>query len=118
MISKDVIRNVYNGTCGVGINPNATTDLRKTAPNDFEIHGSGFQVHNRILVTNRHVVDSINARLAKLNLPNNAVVNFTYPEPNGEMSQVFLPLRQAHRITDQLLDIAILICDPPMGNVA
>jgi hypothetical protein len=118
MISKSVISNIYNGTCAVGINPNATTDLRKTAPNEFEIHGTGFQVHNNILVTNRHVVDAINARLKQLNLPNNAVAQFTFPEPNGEMIQCFLPLRKAHRITDELLDIAVLVCDPPMGNVA
>jgi len=94
MIPIDIIHKVYNATCAVGVITAPSLDdlLQTHKTGGFEIIGSGFLCRSTTVITNRHVVEAMNAYLAQHSLSDNRMAaQFNFFIGDG-MEQCYAPI--------------------------
>lgn len=85
MISEEVLRRTYHGTCSIGYLTSPIDEyLVRPLERSYEIVGTGFLAGVSTVITNRHVINGLDEARDANELPaENFFVRFVYLTPNG-----------------------------------
>lgn len=109
MISEEVLRRTYHGTCSIGYLTSPTDEyLRRPLEGSYNIVGTGFLVATSTVITNRHVINSLNDARERTELPAESFfVRFVYLTASGwvEHSRV---IQSAGVREEEHIDIGVI----------
>ena len=112
MTSQEILKRARNATCAVGVFVKPMLEHRKDpiAP-DFRIVGTGFLVHDTVVMTNRHVLEDLYELEDKKGIPKDQFyVSFVYPrkgqEPNWQLT--YSPIRYSGIAEQHGIDIGLI----------
>jgi len=110
VLSEDIVRQVHNAVCAVGILPVPLEDwLRRPRDYPLRVEGSGFLVRPNTVVTNRHVLDTAVAKAIADDISlTQLFVSFIAPSPTRGRIGTLRMIRRTHAPEGGTIDIALL----------
>ena len=110
MLSSDIVRNVHNAVCAIGILPVPLTEWRLDPQlRPLQVRGSGFLVRATTVMTNKHVLENAIAEAKEFEIPESQLfVSFIAPSRlPGPLGTVRM-IRRSHIPEEGRIDIALL----------
>jgi V8-like Glu-specific endopeptidase len=111
VINEPILNHLRNAVCAVGYLRTHLVDFTRNfeEAEQFEIVGTGFLVREEVVITNRHVIDSLDSETRKGGIADSQqFVLFVIPRPGGRLTITPRQIRHKHCLRNASIDIAFI----------
>ncbi len=110
MLSPDILRNVHNAVCAVGMLPVPLEEwIRQPLENPLRVEGSGFLIRPNIVMTNQHVLEHVVLEARTRHIPDSQLfVSFIAPSQDPPRIGTLRMIRRTFTADLGEVDVALL----------